>query len=130
MDTAIPLCCTPEAFTLLARQVPAIESSDALVHGAIALSMHQVENVKPEDVDAAFDKALAFGAEGLLNAVDTFINSRRSELSARAAKYKLPFVYSDVEYVLAGGLIALGPGHYEGYRNAAKYAHDNHHRVP
>jgi len=76
---------------------------------------------KPEDVDAAFDKALAFGAEGLLNAVDTFINSRRSELSARAAKYKLPFVYSDVEYVLAGGLIALGPGHYEGYRNAAKY---------
>jgi putative ABC transport system substrate-binding protein len=76
---------------------------------------------KPEDVDAAFDKALAFGAEGLLNAVDTFINSRRFELSAGAAKYKLPFVYSDVEYVLAGGLIALGPGHYEGYHDAAKY---------
>jgi putative tryptophan/tyrosine transport system substrate-binding protein len=76
---------------------------------------------KPEDVDAAFDKALSFGAEGLLNAVDTFINSRRFELSAGAAKYKLPFVYSDVEYVLAGGLIALGPGHYEGYHDAAKY---------
>jgi putative ABC transport system substrate-binding protein len=76
---------------------------------------------KPEDVDMAFDKALAFGAEGLLNAVDTFINSRRFELSAGAAKYKLPFVYSDVEYVLAGGLIALGPGHYEGYHDAAKY---------
>jgi putative tryptophan/tyrosine transport system substrate-binding protein len=76
---------------------------------------------KPEDVEAAFDKALAFGAEGLLNAVDTFINSRRFELSAGAAKYKLPFVYSDVEYVLAGGLIALGPGHYEGYHDAAKY---------
>jgi putative ABC transport system substrate-binding protein len=76
---------------------------------------------KPEDVDAAFNKALAFGAEGLLNAVDTFINSRRFELSAGAAKYKLPFVYSDVEYVLAGGLIALGPGHYEGYHDAAKY---------
>jgi len=76
---------------------------------------------KPEDVDAAFDKALAFGAEGLLNAVDTFINSRRFELAAGAEKYKLPFVYSDVEYVLAGGLIALGPGHYEGYHDAAKY---------
>jgi putative tryptophan/tyrosine transport system substrate-binding protein len=76
---------------------------------------------KPEDVDAAFDKALAFGAEGLLNAVDTFVNSRRFELSAGAAKYKLPFVYSDVEYVLAGGLISLGPGHYEGYHDAAKY---------
>jgi len=76
---------------------------------------------KPEDVDVAFDKALAFGAEGLLNAVDTFINSRRFELAAGAEKYKLPFVYSDVEYVLAGGLIALGPGHYEGYHDAAKY---------
>lgn len=76
---------------------------------------------KPEDVNAAFDKAFAFGAEGLLNAVDTFINSQRFALSAGAAKYKLPFVYSDVEYVLAGGLIALGPGHYEGYHDAAKY---------
>jgi putative ABC transport system substrate-binding protein len=76
---------------------------------------------KPDDVDAAFDKALAFGAKGLLNAVDTFINSLRFALSARAAEDKLPFVYSDVEYVLAGGLIALGPGHYEGYHDAAKY---------
>lgn len=76
---------------------------------------------KPDDVDAGFDKALAFGARGFLNAVDTFINSRRFALSARAAEFKVPFVYSDVEYVLAGGLIALGPGHYEGYHDAAKY---------
>lgn len=76
---------------------------------------------KPEDVDAAFDKALAFGAKGLVNAVDTFINSRRFALAAGAAKYKLPFVYSDVEYVVAGGLMALGPGHYEGYHGATKY---------
>jgi putative tryptophan/tyrosine transport system substrate-binding protein len=77
---------------------------------------------KPEDVDGAFDKAMAFGAKALLNAVDTFINSRRFALAVGAAKHKLPFVYSDVEYVLAGGLMALGPGHYEGYYGAAKYA--------
>ena len=76
---------------------------------------------KPEDVDAAFDRALAFGAKALLNAVDTFINSRRFALAAGAAKHKLPFVYSDVEYVSAGGLMALGPGHYEGYYGGAKY---------
>jgi putative ABC transport system substrate-binding protein len=34
----------------------------------------------------------------------------------------LPFVYSDEEYVMAGGLMALGPGHYEGYYGAARYA--------
>jgi putative ABC transport system substrate-binding protein len=29
--------------------------------------------------------------------------------------------YTDVEYVVAGGLMALGPGHYEGYHGAAAY---------
>ena len=76
---------------------------------------------KPEDVDLAFEKGLTFGAQALVNAVDTFINSRRFALAGGAAKHKLPVVYSDVEYVLAGGLMALGPGHYEGYYGAAKY---------
>jgi putative ABC transport system substrate-binding protein len=76
---------------------------------------------KPEDIDAAFDRALIFGARGLANAVDSFINSRRFALAAGAAKYKLPMIYSDVEYVAAGGLMALGPGHYEGYYGAAAY---------
>jgi putative ABC transport system substrate-binding protein len=76
---------------------------------------------KPGDVEPAFDKAIAFGANGLLNAVDTFINSRRFELAAGAARHKLPVIYSDVEYVMAGGLMALGPGHYEGYYGAAAY---------
>jgi putative tryptophan/tyrosine transport system substrate-binding protein len=76
---------------------------------------------KPEDVDAAFDRARAFGAQALVNAVDTFINSRRFALAAGAARYRLPFVYSDEEYVSAGGLMAFGPGHYEGYYGAAKY---------
>jgi putative ABC transport system substrate-binding protein len=76
---------------------------------------------KPEDVDAAFDKAVAFGAKALMNAVDTFINSRRFALAAGAARHKLPVVYTDAEYVTAGGLMALGPGHYEGYYGAAKY---------
>jgi putative ABC transport system substrate-binding protein len=69
---------------------------------------------KPEDVDAAFDTAMAFGAKGLTNAVDSFINSRRFALAAGAAKHKLPAVFSDIEYVEAGGLMGFGPGHYEG----------------
>jgi putative ABC transport system substrate-binding protein len=87
----------------------------------VGVEVQSLDIRKPEDVDAAFDKALAFGAKGLVNAVDTFINSRRFVLAAGAVKYKLPFVYSDVEYVMAGGLMALGPGHYEGYHDAAGY---------
>jgi putative ABC transport system substrate-binding protein len=87
----------------------------------LSIAVEQLDIRRPEDVDVAFDRAAAFGAQGLVNAVDTFINSRRFALSAGAAKHKLPFVFSDVEYVMAGGLIALGPGHYEGYYGAAKY---------
>jgi putative tryptophan/tyrosine transport system substrate-binding protein len=87
----------------------------------LGVKVQSLDIRKPEEVDAAFENALAFGAKALVNAVDTFINSRRFALAAGAAKHKLPFVYSDVEYVLAGGLMALGPGHYEGYHDAAKY---------
>ena len=87
----------------------------------LGIEVQSLDIRKPEDVDAAFDKAVAFGAKALVNGVDTFINSRRFALAAGAAKHKLPVVYSDVEYVLAGGLMALGPGHYEGYYGAAKY---------
>ncbi len=87
----------------------------------LGIEVQSLDIRKPEDVDAGFDKAVAFGAKGLVNAVDTFINSRRFALAAGAAKHKLPFVYTDVEYVLAGGLMALGPGHNEGYHGAAKY---------
>jgi len=79
---------------------------------------------KPEDVEAAFDKATAFGAKALVNAVDSFVNSRRFALAAGAAKRKLPVLYTDEEYVLAGGLMALGPGHYEGYYGAARYVNE------
>jgi len=87
----------------------------------LGIAVEALDMRKPEDVDAGFDKALAFGAKGLVNAVDTFINSRRFALAAGAAKHKLPFIYSDAEYVVAGGLMAIGPGHYEGYYGAATY---------
>jgi putative ABC transport system substrate-binding protein len=87
----------------------------------LGIAVEALDVRKPDDVDAAFDKARAFGAKALVNAVDTFINSRRFALAAAAAKHRLPFVYSDIEYVMAGGLLALGPGHYEGYYGAAKY---------
>jgi len=43
MTQNTPLCCSPDAFKLLARQLPVINSPDALLNGAIAISMHQME---------------------------------------------------------------------------------------
>lgn len=49
---AAPLCCAPDAFNLLSRQVAAIESPEALMQGAIAVAMHQIENVDPAAIEA------------------------------------------------------------------------------
>ena len=45
--------------------------------------------------------------KAFVDAVDSFINSRRFALAAEAEKRNLPAIYTDVEYVLAGGLMAL-----------------------
>jgi putative tryptophan/tyrosine transport system substrate-binding protein len=127
-----------ERLRILTRLVPRLEKVAMALNGQnpnnaaqfallqfeaqkLGIAVEGLDIQKPEDVDASFAKAVAFGAQGLVNAVDTFINSRRFALAAGAAKHRLPFVFSDVEYVMAGGLIALGPGHYEGYYGAAKY---------
>ena len=52
MSNTLPLCCSPRAFELLARQVPSINSPDALLHGAVAIAMHQLEDVDASAVDA------------------------------------------------------------------------------
>jgi regulator of sirC expression with transglutaminase-like and TPR domain len=49
----LPLCCSPRAFNLLARQVATLNSPDALLQGAIAIAMHQMEDVDPAAVDSA-----------------------------------------------------------------------------
>ena len=52
MTPSLPLCSTRDAFRLLGKQLPQIESPDALLYGATAISMHQLENVDPAAVDA------------------------------------------------------------------------------
>ena len=46
-----PLCCTPAAYRLLARNLPVLASSDGLLSGALAIAMHQMRDVKPAAVD-------------------------------------------------------------------------------
>ena len=74
-----------------------------------------------EDVPGVLSLAIASGTQALLPAVDNFINSQRASIVNIAKQNHLEGVYTDREWVLAGGLISLGPGHLEGYRVAAEY---------
>src|SRR4051812_23509410 len=52
MTNSLPLCCSPRAYRLLTAQLAAISSPDALLNGAVAISMHQMEDADPAAVDA------------------------------------------------------------------------------
>jgi len=48
----LPLCCPPKAYQLLAAQLKHINSPDALLNGAVAVSMLQTQSADPAEVDA------------------------------------------------------------------------------
>src|SRR5947209_19258325 len=56
MFPTLPLCCSPKAFRLLSEQVTHISSPDALLSGAVAISMHQMDDVDPAAADATIQQ--------------------------------------------------------------------------
>lgn len=49
----LPICCSPDAYRLLASQLPTINSPDALLQGAVAVACHQLPQADPIKVDSA-----------------------------------------------------------------------------
>ena len=88
---------------------------------AVGIQAAQIDVRTPPEVEPAFSKAGKEGAQGLFQAVNSFMNSQRAVLARLAAQAKLPMIFTDREYVLAGGLMSIGPGHQEGYEGAAGY---------
>jgi len=56
MTPNLPLCCTTPAFRLLSKQLAAINSPDALLNGAVAIAMHQMEDADIASADATIQK--------------------------------------------------------------------------
>jgi putative ABC transport system substrate-binding protein len=74
-----------------------------------------------DEIDEAFASLAAQGAGALLVGTDPFFNSRHEQLAALAARYMLPAMFPQKEYVSSGGLISYGPHFADGYRQAGVY---------
>jgi putative tryptophan/tyrosine transport system substrate-binding protein len=74
-----------------------------------------------DEIDAAFAGAERQGASALLVSSDPFFNSRGGRFVAAAARYSMPVIYPQREFVRGGGLISYGPDFSEGYRNGGVY---------
>lgn len=140
MNLVLPLCCAPEAFNLLARQVHMIESPDALLNGAVAISMHQMPDIDPARIDRTLqrytDKIRArvhgdqpqamlahlhevlFEEEGFSGNLDDYYNTANSYLPAvLKSKHGLPITLSVIYKLIASrlGINVWGvglPGHF------------------
>jgi putative ABC transport system substrate-binding protein len=73
------------------------------------------------DLEAAFIHAAQQGVEALLVTADPFLNSRRTQIVALAARHCLPAAYPWREYVEAGGLMSYGTSLVGTYRQIGQY---------
>jgi putative ABC transport system substrate-binding protein len=77
-------------------------------------------NTAPE-IDAAIAAAVEQKADALLVAPDTFFLSRREQLVALTAAYRIPASYGGADYVRAGGLMSYSDDRNDTYRQAGRY---------
>jgi putative tryptophan/tyrosine transport system substrate-binding protein len=75
----------------------------------------------PDEFDAAFARVKRDKAGGLIFPSDGATDPQRRQLVSLAAKYRLPAIYPQREYVEAGGLMAYGPNAVDLHRRAAAF---------
>jgi putative ABC transport system substrate-binding protein len=84
----------------------------------LGLAVESFEVVRAADYDDAFRQASArVEATAVLSGPLAFAN--RQAITAAAARHKVPSVYYDAEYALAGGLVSYGPSLADLHRRAA-----------
>ena len=73
------------------------------------------------DINTAFATMVQQHAGALVVGTDPFFTARRDQLVELAARYSIPVMYFQREFVAAGGLISYGPNYADGYRQAGVY---------
>ena len=73
------------------------------------------------EIDTAFAAISQHRADALLVDVDAYFNTRRDQLAALAARYRVPASYNNRRYVEAGGLMSYGPNLDDANRQAGVY---------
>jgi len=74
-----------------------------------------------DEIDAAFASAAQQGAGAILVSSDPFFNSRSGRFVDQAARYSIPVIYPQREYVDTGGLMSYGTSLLDGYRQTGIY---------
>jgi putative ABC transport system substrate-binding protein len=75
-----------------------------------------------QDIDFAFAAMAQQYVRAVVVSPDAFLNTRRDQIIKLAAHHAIPTMYSNREYIPAGGLMSYGVELYDLYRQAGVYA--------
>ena len=88
----------------------------------VGLQLKMFNASTPNEINGAFAAIADQHPDALLVSSDPFLANRREELVGLAARLGIPAVYTQREYVAAGGLISYGTNVAKVYRQAGIYA--------
>jgi putative ABC transport system substrate-binding protein len=112
--TTVALLLNPNNAEETARQ-PAELQEAARALGLQIVILH-ASNIS--DIDNAFATIVQNHIRALVVASDSFLASRREQITTLAARHAIPTIYSGHEYIAAGGLISYGNSLADAYRRA------------
>jgi ABC-type uncharacterized transport system substrate-binding protein len=88
---------------------------------ALGLKLLSLEVRSLDDFESAFARAKRERAQALITTVGALINTQQRQVLDFAAKNRLPAMYSNSEFVEAGGLMSYAPNYEDLWRRAAAY---------
>src|SRR5262249_18832635 len=88
---------------------------------ALQLKLESLEVRSPNDIENAFRNAANAGTQAIIHLQHPMITTERKRIAELPLKNRLPTVYTDVQYIEAGGLMSYGADPVELWRRAAEY---------
>jgi putative ABC transport system substrate-binding protein len=102
--------------------VAELDTSDAQAAAAtLGQKLIVLKASSKDDIDTAFSAIVEQRGGGLLQQVDPFLQSRRGQLVALAARYALPAIYERRDFAAAGGLMSYGTSLTDALRLVGNY---------
>jgi putative tryptophan/tyrosine transport system substrate-binding protein len=89
---------------------------------AIALPILILNASTNDEIDAVFAALANERADALIVAADSYFNTRRVQLAVLAARYRIPVIFSQRDFVEAGGLMSYGTDIEDSIRQIGIYA--------
>ena len=91
------------------------------VASRLGVRISPIELRQPSDIEPAFKRASAIGAQAYIVTTGGTIASQRQAIADRIIRLKTPAMFAHSQYAEAGGLMSYGPSFTDNFRRAAVY---------